>query len=193
MDFGDILGEWDKKQKESAHVGANKGSQDSHKKANAPTPEEKEAAHQGYTSEQVMVQASKERIDPMEMWLRRYGTVDKDAAAESYAEQTRMQSREYLRELKPESRIDLHGLTRDEAWEKLNEFVGDCVRRGFVKILIVHGKGNHSTGSDPVLGAMVRTFIEQDARLGSLGHPDKIHGGTGATWVIIKSNAVSKE
>lgn len=193
MDFGDILGEWDKKQNESAHGGSNKGPQVSHKKANAPTAEEKEAARQGYTPEQVMAQESKEKINPMEMWLRRYGTVDKDAAAESYAEQTKMQSREYLRELKPEARIDLHGLTRDEAWDKLNQFVGDCVRRGLVKILIVHGKGNHNTGSDPVLGAMVRTFIEQDKRLGSSGHPDKIQGGTGATWVIIKDNTQTKD
>ncbi len=187
MDFGDILGEWDQQQKAASKGNSgNKGPQVSHKKANAPTAEEKEAARQGYTPEQVMREEAQTKINPMEMWLRRYGTVDKDAAADAYREQTKMESREYVRELRPEARIDLHGLTRDEAWAKLEQFVDDCAKRELTKILIVHGKGNHSTGSDPVLGPMVRTFIEQDKRLGTSGHPDKAQGGTGATWVIIK-------
>ena len=122
----------------------------------------------------------------MEVWLRRYGVTDKDKAAHEYEERTKMESREYLRTMKPEARIDLHGLTRDQAWERLSGFVSACVSRGMKKILIVHGKGNHSNGSDPVLGPMVRTFIEQHPHLGSSGHPDHNQGGNGATWVIIK-------
>lgn len=184
MDFGDILGEWDKQQKDSSRP--KKTSQVSHKKANAPTAEEKAAMKQGYTAEQVMNEESKVKINPMEMWLRRYGTVDKDAEADEYTENNKMHDRAYLKEMRPDARIDLHGLTRDDAWAKLDSFVGDCVKRDFVKIMIVHGKGLHTTGSDPVLGPMVRSFIEQDKRLGTSGHPDKNYGGAGATWVIIK-------
>ena len=184
MDFGDILQQWGQQQKQVSQQKMQP--QRSHKKANAPTPEEKEALKQGYTPEQLMQEEAKQRINPMELWLRRYGTTDKDAIADEYAERTKLESREYLRTMRPEARIDLHGMTRDEAWARLEQFTTDCKQRGLRKILIVHGKGNHSHGSDPVLGPMVRTFIEQRKDLGTSGHPSGNQGGTGATWVIIK-------
>lgn len=186
MDFGDILNQWSEMQKAEARAKKSPQAQVSHKKANAPTAEEKAALKQGYTPEQIMQQEAKRRINPTELWLRRYGTVDKDAIADEYAEHAKLENREYLRTMQPEARIDLHGLTREEAWSRLESFTNDCIRRGLKKIIIIHGKGNHSHGSDPVLGPMVRTFIEQNKSLGSSGHPDGKHGGTGATWVIIK-------
>ena len=184
MDFGDILNQWNDQQKNKPDK--QKESQVSHKKINAPTKEEKEAAKQGYTYEQLMEEESKKRANPMDVWLNRYGTVDKDKIAEEVAEEQKLESREFLQNMKPEARLDLHGLTRDEAWDRLSVFVNDCRKRGLKKILIVHGKGNHSHGTDPVLGPMVRTFIEQDSRLGASGHPDRSWGGNGATWVILK-------
>ena len=184
MDFGDILKEWDKSQNQVKPKQT--GIQKSHKKANAPTKEEKEAMRQGYSYERQMEEDNKRRANPMEVWLNRYGTVDKDKVADEASENARLNNREYLREMRPEARIDLHQLTRDEAWDRLNTFVGDCKRRGLRKILIVHGKGIHSSGSDSVLGPMVKLFIEQDSRLGASGHPDRNNGGNGATWVIIK-------
>lgn len=184
MDMNDILNQWDKiqadkikKQKE------NKQPQVSHKKANAPTPEEKELAKsklQAYDEE------NNKQINPMEFWLRRYGTIDKDKLQEETDERIRQSDHNYLREMKPEARIDLHGLHQDEAEQRLDNFVGDCKKRGIKKIMIVHGKGIHSHGSDPVLGELVRKFIERDKRLGMSGHPDRTQGGSGATWVIIK-------
>ena len=194
MDFGDILNQWNdiQKNEEKAAREKSKVPQVSHKMPNAPTPEEKLAkkraklASQGRLYEAQMEEDSKKRINPMELWLRRYGVTDKDKEADEYAERTRMENREYLRTMNPEARIDLHGLTREEAWNRLNSFVNDCIRRGLKKILIIHGKGNHSHGSDPVLGPMVKTFIEQNKNLGTSGHPDRSMGGSGATWVIIK-------
>jgi DNA-nicking Smr family endonuclease len=53
--------------------------------------------------------------------------------------------------------------------------------------MIIHGKGIHTSGTDPVLGKLVRSFIERDKRCGASGHPkNKAEGGTGATWVILK-------
>ena len=126
----------------------------------------------------------------MDLWLRRYGVVDKDSLARETEERERSQNREYLKKLPIGAKIDLHGLTRDEAWERLDTFIGDCSRRGIQKVLIVHGKGHHSKEQSDVsvLSAMVRTFVELDRRLGASGHPDKKLGGSGATWVIIKKN-----
>ena len=184
MDFGDILNDWDAAQKK-ANVHP-KGVQKSHKKANAPTKEEKEAARQGYSYEQQMRRDNARHANPMEVWLNRYGTVDKDKIADAAAEEQKYSSLEYLKTIRPQAFVDLHGLTRDEAWAKLEAVVDDAARRGFKKILIIHGKGSHSVGSDPVLGPMVKLFIAQDSRLGASGHPDRNHGGNGATWVILR-------
>lgn len=161
-------------------------SQKSHKRANAPTAEEKEAARQGYSYEQQMEADNKRRANPMDVWLNRYGTVDKDKIQDEADANARLHDIHYLKQLRPEDRIDLHQMTRAEAWTALEHFVSACSRRGLKKILIIHGKGEHSHGSDPVLGPMVKTFIEQDKRLGLSGHPDRNHGGSGATWVILR-------
>ncbi|MDD5789114.1 MAG: Smr/MutS family protein [Spirochaetia bacterium] len=188
MDFGDILTQWSEVQKKEKTAKTAPAAQVSHKKANAPSAEEKaaEALKKRNTLEGQMQQDAKKTVNPMELWLRRYGTVDKDRLNEESEEASRMEDRTYLKNMRPEARIDLHGLTRDEAWSKLEAFVDDCLRRGLKKIEIVHGKGIHSHGSDPVLGQMVRTFIEQNRHLGVSGHNDRNHGGSGATWVLLK-------
>ena len=180
MDFGAVLDEWDRLQKESKRKVCG-GNSVSGKKANAPekskTPSNYSEAGNGFAK----------RIDPQEAWLRRYGVVDKDKIASLEAERNRERSQLYIKKIPVEAKIDLHGLTREEARSRLSIFVGDCVKRGLRKILIVHGKGIHTTGSDPVLGEEVRKFIEQDRRCGRSGHPDRRMGGSGATWVFLKN------
>lgn len=196
MDFGDILNQWDQlcskeeaERKEKAR-GTNKPRP---RLPNAPRLE-KNAGDQSLEIEEIDIETEDEnalpRVNPMDLWLRRYGVVDKDSLAKEVEERERGQNREYLKKLPCGAKIDLHGLTRDEAWERLDTFIGDCSRRGIKKVLIVHGKGHHSKEQADVsiLSSMVRTFVELDRRLGASGHPDKKLGGNGATWVIIKKN-----
>lgn len=185
MDFGDILNQWDKEQK----TPAKKQVQKPNKKANAPSAEEKELRRQGYTSFENQFKTS---VNPIEAWLNRHGTIDKDKINKQAEREAELADREYLKNMRPEAILDLHGLTRDEAWGRMDAFVTDCTRRGLRKIMVIHGKGNHSHDSDPVLGLMVRQFIEQDARLGRSGHPDRYNGGSGATWILIKGSEHSK-
>jgi DNA-nicking Smr family endonuclease len=186
MDMGDILAQWDdikKKEKQAARE-AKKQPQVSHKKANAPTAQEKELAQAKKTG---TIKEKQAQINPMEYWLNRYGTVDKDKIAEETVERTRQQDREYVLNMKPEAYLDLHGLHQDEARIRLDSFVSDCKRRGLRKIMVIHGKGIHTHGTDPVLGEVVRRYIESDPRCGTSGHPkNKADGGTGATWIILK-------
>lgn len=126
------------------------------------------------------------KINPMVVWMNRYGVVDKDKMLDEAAERQKQESHTYLREMRHEAVVDLHGLTTEEAYVKLESFISMCYRDGLRKVLIIHGKGNHSKGSDPVLGNVVRRFIEGDKRLGMSGHPERKDGGSGATWVIIK-------
>lgn len=187
MDMNDILNQWDKMQSDKVRKQKESGKNTvSHKKANAPTAEEKAAAAEKDFESKLRAQ-NERQINPMEMWLRRYGTVDKDKMAEEAEERNKETDRNYLINMRPEARIDLHGLHRDEAEERLNWFITDCKRKGIRKVIIVHGKGIHTTGTDPVLGELVRRFIEHDPRCGTSGHPKtKQEGGTGATWVILK-------
>lgn len=191
MDMNDILNKWDnyqanqvRKQKESGK------NQVSHKKANAPTAEQKAAAaekdFEAKLSRQLEEQNSRE-VNPMERWLRIYGVVDKDKIAEETEERSKQQDRSYVMKMRPEATIDLHGLHQDEAELRLNSFITECKQKGLKKVLIVHGKGIHTSGTDPVLGTLVQKFIERDKRCGASGHPkNKADGGTGATWVVLK-------
>ena len=183
MDFGDILNQWDEQQKAALKKQKESGkNQVSHKKANAPTEAEKASA-----GSRKIDNGFDKRINPEEAWLRRYGTVDKDKISDEMARHVRENSQQYLKNLPVEARLDLHGLTQEEARSRLSMFVGDCIRRGVHKVMLIHGKGLHTTGSDPVLGEVVRKFIESDKRCGMSGHPDKRMGGNGATWLILKS------
>ena len=187
MDMNDILNQWDKMQSDKIKKQKESGkNQVSHKKAIAPTPEEKAAAAERDFEAKIRAENSKQ-INPMELWLRRYGTVDKDKIAEEAAEIAKESDRNYLINMQCEAHLDLHGLHQDEAEQRLNSFIAECKRRGLKKVMIIHGKGNHTKGTDPVLGKLVRSFIERDARCGMSGHAKtKYEGGSGATWVILK-------
>ncbi|MDR1785416.1 MAG: Smr/MutS family protein [Spirochaetaceae bacterium] len=160
MDFGDILHQWE--------TGGYS------QKKSVPGVQDEESAS---------------KVNPMDLWLRRYGAVDKDSLAQEEAGLSREEAfaeRQRVRRMRPQATCDLHGLTRDEALQKLEDFTSDCIRREVQKAMIVHGKGNHS-GTEPVLGDVVRSFIEKHPRLGEHGHPSARDGGSGATWVIFKS------
>lgn len=196
MNFGDILNQWDSQQKDQNKKNTQKENQVSKKKANAGFIEagfaskaeaDKNTAIQKKTVSQQMEEDSKKKINPMELWLRRYGTVDKDKVIEQYHQNQKLQSHDYIKNMPVDAYLDLHGLTRDEAWPRLEAFTSDCIRRGMKKIMFIHGKGNHSSSNDPVLGELVRLFIEKNKMLGTSGHPNRTQGGSGATWVMIKN------
>lgn len=167
-DFGAILDEWEKIT--GKPYGKKKIKKDEH--SNKKTQEVK-------TKED-----NTKKINPMEMWLRRYGVEDKDAQEES-ASVDYSKQRKILREMRCEDEIDLHGMTCDEAEAALNVFFENSIRRGLKKILIIHGKGNHS-GGEAVLAPFVRSYLEKHKRAGESGHPKSADGGTGSTWVILK-------
>jgi DNA-nicking Smr family endonuclease len=94
--------------------------------------------------------------------------------------------RQYLRKMEPEDEIDLHGLTLEESLLRLDRFLNEAVHRGLRKVLILHGKGNHSKGA-AVLPKAVLAYLQNSPLAGELGSPRREKGGSGATWVIIKN------
>jgi DNA-nicking Smr family endonuclease len=88
-------------------------------------------------------------------------------------------------DLPPQAELDLHGLSGLEAERAIEAFVLEARGRGLSKVLLIHGKGNHSTG-EPVLERVVRSFLEKCPHTGAFGKADRARGGRGATWVRIR-------
>ena len=127
-----------------------------------------------------------QKINPMDYWVRRYGVYDKDAQdSQDPAPLDNQAEKRRLRAMRPQAEIDLHGMTLEEAYGALVTFFDDAVRREYQKILIIHGKGNHSQNG-PVLARFVQKFLETHTHAGETGHPKGRDGGTGSTWVILK-------
>lgn len=105
-----------------------------------------------------------------------YGIYDKDKEDERQKK---------LKSGPPDAKIDLHGLNRYQAWDKLEEFFENSIKKGYEKLLIIHGKGDNCQG-DCVLKKVTQKFIEKHPYTEESWHPDAKHGGTGATYVIFK-------
>ncbi|GHT68173.1 DNA mismatch repair protein MutS [Spirochaetia bacterium] len=168
MDFGDILDQWDNEtaKPQGKKAGKNRG--------------QKETARQ----------AAAQRIHPLTAWLGKNDIYDKDAEEPELhggkaAEISPGEKRRRLLLRKPDAVIDLHGLTSDEAWTALDAFFQNAKRRGFPKLAIIHGKGNHSQGG-AILKHTVREFIERCPFAGESGYCDAASGGSGTTWVLLK-------
>jgi DNA-nicking Smr family endonuclease len=98
---------------------------------------------------------------------------------------------------RPDGTLDLHGLNREEAWEALARFFENARECNFEKLLVIHGKGNHTgsdgpafttNGSSGTLKNTVRDFIEHCPFAGESGYSNASLGGTGSTWVLLKEN-----
>lgn len=168
MDFGDILDQWDQGVKKSAEKKADGGGPkplgESESGGNAGTPQ---------------------KVDPLTAWLRVNSIPDKDAEAAEQALPPGERRRRLLAK-KPDAELDLHGLTRDEAWIAMEGFFRTGKQMEFEKLLIVHGKGNHSDG-EAILKRTVRDFIERCPFAGESGQSPTGGGGSGSTWVILKN------
>ena len=123
----------------------------------------------------------------MDSWLRSNEVYDKDAEHKETAVSAQ-EKRRRLKNKKPDAEIDIHGMTRDEAWQKLEIFFNESKTAGCEKILVIHGKGNHSAG-EAVLKHIVLKFIEHCPFAGESGRGKAAAGGEGATWVILKDPA----
>ena len=96
-------------------------------------------------------------------------------------------------------KFDLHGFTLDEANNKVKEIIEYCVKNRFKEILLVTGKGMHSTSDDDAyiskkLGKLkysVPEFIKNNSELNklivSIHNASKKDGGEGAIIIKLKN------
>jgi DNA-nicking Smr family endonuclease len=122
--------------------------------------------------------------NPMEIWLNQYGVMDKDHR-EVEGEGGALSRRELLA-LPPQARLDLHGRLAEEALVEAERFLKESLAKGYLKVLIIHGKGHHSPGGKSILKKEIRNLLEKHPRVGEFGPAQRNHGGEGATWAILK-------
>lgn len=92
-----------------------------------------------------------------------------------------------------DGRVDLHGLTQDQAYTLLLRFIFDAQRNGSRFVLVITGKGS-SSGSEGVLKQSVPHWLATPPlRLCVSGFEDAglSHGGTGALYVRIRRNTIA--
>ncbi len=184
MDFGDILGEWERST--AKPYGKKRMAQESRQERQDQRDQLDRGERPPSGTPSAKPAREEPRANPIDVWLRRNGVQDKDTVlGESGEPESPADRRRRLHALRPEATLDLHGLTRDDAWARLEAFFADCRRRGLSKVLIIHGKGTHSE-SDPVLKGVVRLFLERNPHAGESGHSTHGEGGSGSTWVILK-------
>jgi len=128
--------------------------------------------------------------DILDKWISVNGVQNKDDVEDSDKQISAQEKRRRLRNKKPDAELDIHGKTRDEAWQELETFFYSAKEKGYEKIVIIHGKGNHSPG-ESVLKRVVMDFIERCPFAGESGKGKAAAGGDGATWVLLKETKES--
>ena len=96
-------------------------------------------------------------------------------------------------------KFDLHGFTLDEANKKVKEIIEHCVKNKFKELLLITGKGIHSTSDKDAyisknLGKLkfsVPEFIKTNQELNkfviSINDAEKKDGGEGAIIIKLKN------
>ncbi|MFT3956995.1 MAG: Smr/MutS family protein [Piscinibacter sp.] len=90
-----------------------------------------------------------------------------------------------------QAQLDLHGLRRDEARERLAAFLREAVRGGLRCVRVVHGKGNGSPGREPVLKGKVRSWLVQKNEVIAFTQARAQDGGHGALIVLLRPSTAA--
>lgn len=92
-------------------------------------------------------------------------------------------------QLEIEARLDLHGLTQDEAHTRLGGFIRRSAAAGKRCVLVITGKGFKPTGETGVLRQSVPRWLnepEMRRAIVALRHAQPKDGGEGALYVLLR-------
>ena len=84
-----------------------------------------------------------------------------------------------------QAELDLHGLNRDQARSAVTRFIGDCIARDRRCVRIIHGKGNGSPNSGPVLKSFVDGWLRKHRSVLAFCSARPMDGGTGALYALL--------
>lgn len=84
--------------------------------------------------------------------------------------------------------LDLHGLRRDAARERLSIFIREAFQQGIRCVRVVHGKGLGSPGKAPVLKSRVHSWLVQKEEVLAFVQAKPADGGAGALVVLLMAS-----
>lgn len=90
-----------------------------------------------------------------------------------------------------ESHIDLHGLSRDDAKQAVNDFLMKAMAKGQRCVLIVCGRGLRSPGGVPVLKEALVSWLAHgklSRKILAFSSAQVHDGGVGAIYVLLRKN-----
>ena len=85
--------------------------------------------------------------------------------------------------------LDLHGYNRHQARLAVIDFLAECHARRWRCVRVVHGKGNGSPNSGPVLKAHVDSWLRRRKDVVAFCSAPSHDGGTGAAYVLLRAPA----
>ncbi|MCF8029780.1 MAG: Smr/MutS family protein [Desulfohalobiaceae bacterium] len=89
----------------------------------------------------------------------------------------------------PQAHLDLHGLTSEEAWRLLVEFIKENFMTDKRCLLIIPGRGKNSPLGRSVLREQIQNWLTRDPLkrvLLAFSTAQPRHGGTGALYVLLR-------
>lgn len=89
-----------------------------------------------------------------------------------------------------EDKLDFHDrgkLYPEDIEEICDNFLTHCKRRKYKKVLIITGKGLHSSEGGPVVKPVVISFLKNDKRVFSFVEARRDRGGSGALEVELNN------
>ena len=91
-----------------------------------------------------------------------------------------------------QSRLDLHGYSVEQTRVALWQFIADCHKHSIRCALITHGKGQGR--QEPAkLKSCVNHWLRQFEHVLAFHTAQKIHGGVGSTYVLIKKDSAARQ
>ena len=83
--------------------------------------------------------------------------------------------------------LDLHGLNREHAKLAVTRFLAHCQQQGYRSVRIIHGKGNGSPNSGPVLKSYLDSWLRKRSDVVAFSSARPVDGGTGAVYVLLRA------
>ena len=89
---------------------------------------------------------------------------------------------------KVEAHLDLHGMDRDDARDRLIAFIDQCLAARLRCVSVIHGQGRNlsSSGQESVLKGVLRRWIVHRPEVLAYCQAPARGGGAGAVWVLLR-------
>lgn len=196
----DEIDEFDILKYVETHGVVDKDSKTSKKKAHLQTPfkilkekkenlPKEEPPSDDVFSDESQIDGHSQGVDEILEYVNRFGVYNKDSSV-APQKKKRGDASVYINKRAMEKRIDLHGMTVDEAENYVRRVIDEAKSVGITQLLIVHGRGLHSLGNGGVdiLRQRVRSLLSREYShlVESFKYASGAEGGDGATRVFLK-------